>query len=96
MANREKMKIKVKKFGKINLIFELSISKLGYMAIFMKIYWKKVLTHFLGHFWLIETKMKLKVKIYGKMFSMFKLSISKLVNMVIFMKIGEKRFWLSF
>ena len=44
------MKIKMKKFGKMNSIFEFSISKLGYMAIFMKICAKKILTHFAGHF----------------------------------------------
>ena len=32
-----KMKMKMKKFGKMNLIFEFSISKLGYMEIVMKI-----------------------------------------------------------
>ena len=32
------MKMKIKKFGTKKLIFEFSISKLGYMAIFMKIW----------------------------------------------------------
>ena len=31
------MKMKMKKFGKMTSIFEFSISKLGYVAIFMKI-----------------------------------------------------------
>ena len=31
----------MKKFGRMNLIFEFSISKLGYMTIFMKILQKK-------------------------------------------------------
>ena len=37
-------------------IFASSILYLGYMAIFMKIREKKILTHFLRNFWLIETK----------------------------------------
>ena len=36
------------------------------MAIFMKIYGKKILTHFLGHFGLIDAKMKMKMKNMGK------------------------------
>ena len=32
-----KMKMKIKKFGKMSLIFDLSVSKLGYMAIFIRI-----------------------------------------------------------
>ena len=36
-----KMKMRMKKFGRMNLIFEFSISKLGYMTIFMKILQKK-------------------------------------------------------
>ena len=40
-----KMKMKRKKFGRMNLIFEFSISKLGCMEIFMKVWGKK--------FWLI-------------------------------------------
>ena len=34
---KAKMKMRMKKFRRMNLIFEFSISKLGYMTIFMKI-----------------------------------------------------------
>ena len=44
------MKIKMKKLGKMNSIFEFSISNLGHMAIFVKTCAKKILTHFLGTF----------------------------------------------
>ena len=60
------MKMKIKRFGKMSLIFELSISKLGYVAIFLKIWEKFFLTHFARHFWLIKTKMKMKIKRFGK------------------------------
>ena len=50
------MKMKIKKSEKMNSVFELSISKLDYIETFMKICWKKLLTYFLGHFWLIEAK----------------------------------------
>ena len=40
------MKIKMKEFGKINLVFEFSMSKLGYARIFFEIQEKKFLTHF--------------------------------------------------
>ena len=53
-----KMKMKMKKFGRMNLILEFSISKLGYMAVFIKISEKK-LTHLLRHCWLIEAKIKM-------------------------------------
>ena len=36
-----KMKMQMKKFERMNLIFEFSISKLGYVTIFMKILQKK-------------------------------------------------------
>ena len=45
-----KMKIKMKKIGKISSGFGFSISKLGYVAIFMKIWEKNSLTHFLRRF----------------------------------------------
>ena len=44
-----KMKMKMKKFGRMNLILEFSISKLGYMAIFMKI-WEKIIDSFFKTF----------------------------------------------
>ena len=40
----------MKKIEKMSLIYELSISKLGYTDIFMKISGEKVLTYFLGTF----------------------------------------------
>ena len=91
---KAKTKMKMKKSGKMNSIFELSISKLGYMAIFMKIFVKKILTHFIGHFWLILAKMKMlkiKIKKYGKMSLIFEFSISKLVCVAIFMKTCQKK-----
>ena len=54
------MKMNMKKLGKMFLIFEFSISKLGYVVIFIKIGEKKFLTHFLRHFRLIKAKMKIK------------------------------------
>ena len=44
------MKIKMKKFGKMNSIFEFSISKSGCMTIFMKISEKNVFAHIVEHF----------------------------------------------
>ena len=81
------MKMKMRKYGKTNPIFEFSLSKLGYMEIFMKIWEKKYLTHFIGHFWLIEAKMKMTMKKYGKMIAIFAFFISKLGYVAIFMKI---------
>ena len=37
-----KTKMMIKKFGKMNLIFEFSTSKLGYLTVFMKIWEEKV------------------------------------------------------
>ena len=50
-----KMKIKKKKIRKIKSIFEFSISKLGYVAIFMKIVGKNFRPIFLGNFYLRRT-----------------------------------------
>ena len=44
-----KMMMKMKKYEKMSPLFEFFISKLGYVAIFMKIL-KKFLTHLLRHF----------------------------------------------
>ena len=57
-----KRKMKMKKFEKMISIFEFSISKVCYVAIFMKICAKKILTDFVRHFWLIKAKMKMKLK----------------------------------
>ena len=80
------------KFRKMSSIFEFSISKLGYMAIFMKICGKKISTHFVGHFWLSKAKMKVKMKKYREMSSNFESSWSRLVYAVVFKKISEKKF----
>ena len=61
------------------------------MKIFMKIWVKKLLTHFLNHFWPIEAKMKLKIKKNWKNDLVFKFSISRLGYMAIFMKICAKK-----
>ena len=37
-----KMKLKMKRFGRMNLIFKLSISKLGFMEFFMNMWKKKI------------------------------------------------------
>ena len=79
-----------KKYGKMSSIFEFSILKLGYVAILMKI-WKKKLTYFLRHFWLIEAKMKMKMKKFGKISSIFEFSISTLSYNELFIKIWEKQ-----
>ena len=84
-----KMKLKMKKIGKMIYVFEFSTSKLGYMAIFMKICAKNFLTLFVGHFWLIEAKMKMKMNKFGKMSSNIGFLILDYV--VIFMKIWEKK-----
>ena len=57
---------------------------------------KIFLTHFVRHFWLIETKMKMKIKRFGIMKSIFEFSISELGYTKTFMKIWEKKFWLIF
>ena len=39
---RSKNEDEMKKFGKVSLIFEFSISKLGYMGVIMKIWGKNI------------------------------------------------------
>ena len=85
----QKWRWKLKKFGRMNLIFGVSISKLVYITIFMKI-WKKI-DNFLRHFWQIEAKAKLKMIQFGKMSLIFEFFRSKLGYMAIFIKISEKR-----
>ena len=77
----------------MSLIFQFSISKLGYKDIFMKICEKKVLTHFLGHFWLVEANMKMKMKKLKKMSLILEFAISKVGYVPVFMKVWEKNFW---
>ena len=42
---RSKNEDEMKKFGKVSLIFEFSISKLGYMGVIMKIWGKNILNN---------------------------------------------------
>ena len=82
----------MKKLGKMNLIFEFSVSKLGYMAIFMKI-WEESLTHFFKTFLTNQGKNEdLSNRKCDKISLIFEFSISKLGYMGIFMKIREKKF----
>ena len=74
----------MKKFGKMSLIFELSISKLGYIAIFMKICFRTFLTN--------QSKNKNEDEKYRKMNSIFEFSISKLGYAVVFIKMSEENF----
>ena len=67
----------MKQLGKINLIVEFSISKLGYTEVFTKI-WEK---------------MKMKMRKYGKMCPIFEFCMLKLGYVVIFMRILGKTFW---
>ena len=62
----------MKKFGKMRLISEFSIS--GH---FHENLWGKKLTYFLGHFGLTEAKIKLKMKMkkYKKMSLIFEFFI---------------------
>ena len=103
LTNRDKIKIKVKKFGKMSLIFEFSISKLGYMEIFMKI-WEKNKIKNLFHYLTLTIclkkigkklipKLKIRIKIFGRMNLISEFFISKLGYMTIFMKIWEEKIW---
>ena len=90
MTNQGKNEKEDEKYGKMDSVFEFSTSKLGCMKLFMKIYGKKKLTHFLGHFWKIEANLKMMKK-YEKMSLIFELSISKLGYMELFMKIYRRK-----
>ena len=68
----------MKKFGKMNLIFEFSASKLGYMAIFKKILEKKFDTFFMTSSIYRGKNENKKIKKLEKMSLIFELSISKL------------------
>ena len=82
-----KIKMRMKKIGKMNLIFEFCISKVGYVAIFMRIWEEKKLTHFLRYFSPIEARVKIEMKTFGKISLIYVFSISKLDYTKIFMKI---------
>ena len=77
------------KFRKMNLNFEFSMSKLGYVTIFIKTWEENNMTHFLRHFWPIAAKMKMLMEIFWKMSLIFEFSISKLCYADIFKKIWE-------
>ena len=91
-----KMKMKMKKFGKMNSIFELSISELGYMAIFIKICGKKNFDPLFRTFLTNQDKNENEDEKYGKMSPIFEFSISKLDYVAIFMKICRKNFFDQF
>ena len=81
-------------------ILKFSISKLGYVAILMKIEGKNIWPIFLRHFWpLLKTfltnrgKNKDEDEKIGKMSSIFEFSISKLGCVALFIKIWEKCFF---
>ena len=85
------MKMKMKKIGKMSRVYEFAISKLGDVAIFMKVC-PKFLTHLVGYFLLIKARMKMKMKKYEKMSLIFEFSISNLSHVAILMKIQVKNF----
>ena len=90
-----KTKMRMKKFRKMKLNFEFSMSKLGYATIFMKILEENNLTHFLRHFWPIVAKMKMLMKIFWKMSLIYEFSISKFL-MRTFSRKSENKFFDSF
>ena len=76
-----KMRMKMRQFGRMNLVFEFSISKLGYVAIFMKIWEKKndpLFKTFLTNRGKNQDENETKL---GNWYKIFKLPISKLGNM---------------
>ena len=88
------MKIKMKKYWKMSSIFEFSISKLGYLPIFLKIKEKKFWPIF-KTFLTNQGKMKMKMKKFRKMSSIFEFFISKLGSKELYIKIWEKRGFLE-
>ena len=83
--------MKMKKYGKMSPIFEFSISKLGYVVIFMKIWEKKILDSFFDPFLTNRGKNENEDKKFGKMSPIFEFFISKLGCMELSIKIWEKR-----
>ena len=67
---KAKTKMKMKKYRKMSSIFEFSTSRLGYVAIFIKIGVKKFWPFF-KTFLTIEGRMRMKMKKYGKMSLIF-------------------------
>ena len=75
----------------MSLIFEFSISKLGYMAIFMKICKIRNFNSSFRTFLANQGNSENKDEKYGKMNSIFKLFISNLGYVTVFMKVSEKK-----
>ena len=71
-------------------VFEFSMSKLGYVAVFMKIWEKKFWLIFEDIFDQSRQKWRWRWKKFGKMSLIFELPMSNLGYMEIFTKIGEK------
>ena len=81
-----KMKMRMKKLGRMNLIFEFSILKLGYMAIFMKICGKKIDLFFKTLLTNRGKNENVNEEIWKNKFDLWKLGY-----MAIFMKICGKK-----
>ena len=75
----------------MSLIIEFSISKLGYMAIFMKICKIKNFNSFFRTFLANQSSSENEDEKYGKMNSSFKLFILNLGYVTVFMKVSEKK-----
>ena len=75
----------------MSLIIEFSISKLGYMAIFMKICKIKNFNSFFRTFLANQGSSENEDEKYGKMNSSFKLFILNLGYVTVFMKVSEKK-----
>ena len=86
-----KMKIRIKKIGRMNFIFKFSITNLGYMTLFMKI-WEKKIGPFFKTFFTNWSKNEGVNEKIGKISLIFEFSISKLGYVAVFMKIWEKKF----
>ena len=92
-TNRGKMKLKIKKtLGKWVRFLNYPI-KIRLCGNFHENLLQKLLTHFSGHFWLIEAKMKINLKKMGKCFRFFNSPYQNWYYVVILMKIGAKIFW---
>ena len=96
LTNQGKNEDKDEKIRENDFDFWILHMKSDFIEIFMKISGEKILTHFLGHFWLVKAKMKMKITRFGKISSGFEFSISILGYAKIFMKIWGKIFWFIF
>ena len=96
LINQGKNENEDEKIWKNELDFWIIHIKIRLFGNFHENLLKKILTHFLRNFWLIESKIKMKMKKFGKISSIFGFSISKLGYMELFIKIWEKSFFLKF